>query len=108
MLGTGFGRVIRWSRANRDLQLDAVGNRWRRPSRTGRGLLLCPEAGTQESATETSVRVKVWRERPGVIGPGPCWCALVDGMYLHVHDRLIALLFALITSPRNERCLVGW
>lgn len=54
------------------------------------------------------MRVKVWRERVGVISPGPCWCALVDGMYLHVHDRLIELLFALIAGPRDERCIVGW
>lgn len=54
------------------------------------------------------MRVKVWRERAGVISPGPCWCALIDNTYLHVHERLIGLLFALITGPRDERCLVGW
>jgi hypothetical protein len=55
------------------------------------------------------MRFRIWRERPGVVSPGPCWCCAYDGVpgYLHLHESLFRLLWQVITEFRHDRHLVG-
>jgi len=54
--------------------------------------------------------IKIWKEKAGVISPGPCWCCSYDGVpgYLHVHDSLLKLLWEVVTEFRNDKHLVGY
>lgn len=50
---------------------------------------------------------RIWKEKPGVICPGSCWCASYFGCYLHVRESFLGLLWELITQFRHERHIVG-
>jgi hypothetical protein len=47
-----------------------------------------------------------WREKHGVVSPGPVWCCTYSA-YLHTQDSLPKLLWELITEFRNDKHLVG-
>jgi len=48
-----------------------------------------------------------WKEKPGVISPGPVWCCVYD-CYLHTHDSLLLLIWEVITEFRHDRHVVGY
>jgi hypothetical protein len=47
-----------------------------------------------------------WREKPGVVSPGPAWCCSYSA-YLHIQDSLPQLLWEILTEFRDENHLVG-
>lgn len=53
---------------------------------------------------------RIWREKPGVVSPGPAWCCMYDGIpgYLHIQDSLPSLLWEILTEFRNDKHLVGY
>jgi len=53
--------------------------------------------------------VRIWREKSGVVSPGPAWCCSYGGgCYLHVCDSLPQLLWEILTEFRDENHLVGY
>ena len=49
------------------------------------------------------MRFKIWREKPGVISPGPVWVCGYDG-YLHIEDTLYRLLWSVVTEWNATVC----
>jgi hypothetical protein len=49
--------------------------------------------------------VSIWREAPGVISPGFCWCATY-GCWMHCTGSLVGL-WSLITEWQHDRHVVG-
>lgn len=54
--------------------------------------------------------MKIWKERAGVISPGPAWCASYGGVpgWLHIHDTLPGLIWEVISQFKSDRHLVGY
>ena len=54
--------------------------------------------------------MRIFRERAGVISPGPCWVCVYGGVpgWLHAHESLPKLLWSLITEWKDDRHLVGY
>lgn len=53
-----------------------------------------------------SFPLKIWRSKPGEIGPDRHWCATYS-CYLHIEDSLFGLLWNLVTEWEDDRHLVG-
>lgn len=54
--------------------------------------------------------VKIWRERAGTVAPGRAWVGLhssSDGLWIYVHDRLLGLLFVVVTEWKADKHRVG-
>lgn len=51
--------------------------------------------------------MRLFRERAGVISPGPCWVCIY-GCYLHADENLFRLLWSVITEYKNDKHLVGY
>lgn len=51
-------------------------------------------------------RIRIFKERAGVIGPKACWVCFA-GPYMHTGDTLLALLIATVKEWRSDSCLVG-
>lgn len=49
----------------------------------------------------------LFRERAGVISPGPCWVITYD-CYMHCDENLLRLLWNVITEYKHDRHLVGY
>lgn len=49
-------------------------------------------------------RLRVFKEKPGVISEGPCWVALEPG-YLYIADTLCGLVFQLVFERHHDRHL---
>ena len=50
--------------------------------------------------------MRVWRERPGVISIGPCWCYL-RGCYLYTAAGPLRLLWQIVTQWQDDRHIAG-
>ena len=51
-------------------------------------------------------RLKVWRERAGVISEVPVWCVYLDG-YLYIHESFCGLVKQLTFERNNDKHQVG-
>jgi hypothetical protein len=49
----------------------------------------------------------IFRERAGVISPGPCWVCIYDS-YMHCDESLLRLMWSVMTEYRDDRHLVGY
>ena len=54
--------------------------------------------------------VLLFRERVGVISPGPCWVCTYGGVpgWLHANEGLLPLLWEVITEWQADRHVVGY
>jgi hypothetical protein len=54
--------------------------------------------------------VRIFRERAGVISPGPCWVCVYGGVpgWMHAYESLPKLLWSLITEWKDDRHIVGY
>lgn len=50
--------------------------------------------------------MKLFREKPGVISPGPCWVCFYD-CYMHCNESLFWLLVEVVLEYKHDRHLVG-
>jgi len=50
--------------------------------------------------------MRIFREKPGVIGPRACWVA-IDRPWLYMADTLPGLLWQILTQWRHDRHMVG-
>lgn len=59
-----------------------------------------------EPRAVTLFGISIWREKAGVIGDTPCWCASY-GSWLHVCGSPGELLWSVATDWKSDRHLVG-
>lgn len=50
--------------------------------------------------------MKLFREKAGVLFPGPCWVFL-DNCYLYADESLFRLLWTIVTEWKSDKHLVG-
>jgi hypothetical protein len=50
---------------------------------------------------------RLFREKPGVISPGPVWVFLDPDGYMYLHESLLCLFYILLTEWRHDRHLAG-
>jgi hypothetical protein len=48
--------------------------------------------------------MKIWKEKPGVISKGPCWCCLYS-FYLHTSNSLLGLVVDVVTHWKSDKRL---
>ena len=48
-----------------------------------------------------------WKEKPGVVSPGPAWCCSYSSCFIHIQDSLPSLLWEILTEFRHDKHLVG-
>lgn len=50
--------------------------------------------------------MKIWKETPGIISEGKCWCAAY-GCWLHIEDSLFKLIINVIKEYKHDKHMVG-
>lgn len=50
--------------------------------------------------------MRLFRERAGVISPGPCWVLFADS-HMYTHESLFGLAVLVIREWRHDRHLIG-
>jgi len=51
-------------------------------------------------------RLRIFREKPGVISPGHIWVGMYD-CYMHYNESLWKLVWEMVTQYRDDHHLVG-
>lgn len=60
---------------------------------------------------------QIFKEKPGIISPGPAWICLYDKYsdvyydsynYMHIDESLIKLIYSVITEFKHDKHLVGY
>ena len=49
------------------------------------------------------MKIKIFKEKAGVISRNPCWVAIEGGCYLYVADSFFGLLWLMLTEWRHDR-----
>lgn len=60
----------------------------------------------EELEKRSAKKMRIWYSSPGEISANGCWVG-THSCYLYTHDKLLGLLWQIITEWKNDRHVVG-